>query len=181
MQPLFATVNDCQRHADLLRHGRCGVIEVADEQLVRIRLRPFSHRVSQVEALTWGRLVHRWRSGNRCWLYYRQPRRLPQFLVLDYVVSTRGTTLATFRGALGVLDELARLKRSDALVCDVATARISDRLLGRWGWEPHAPRRRHRHFIKRFYGRYPDCDTLAAEMLSRGDATPTPSRLALCR
>ncbi len=65
--------------------------------------------------------MHYLRRGNRCWLYYRQPRRLPQFLVLDYVISTRGSTLATFRGALNILDDLARLKRSDAILCDVAT------------------------------------------------------------
>ena len=59
------------------------------------------------------------------------------FLLLDYAISTRGTTLATIRGALCVLDELARLKRSDAILCDVATMRISDRLLARWGWAPH--------------------------------------------
>ncbi len=114
--------------------------------------------------------MHRLRRGNRCWLYYRQPRRLPQFLVLDYVISTRESTLATFRGALGILDDLARLKRSDAILCDVATGRISDRLLARWGWEPHTAGRRHRQFIKRFYGSYPAPAVLAAAVLAPDEA-----------
>jgi hypothetical protein len=54
-----------------------------------------------------------------------------------------------------VLDEVARLKASDAILCDVWNWRISDRLLARWGWQPHKPDRWHRHFIKRFYGVYP--------------------------
>ena len=49
----------------------------------------------------------------------------------------------------------ARIKRSDALLCDVASNRISDRLMRRWGWESHKPQRWHRNFIKRFYGQYP--------------------------
>jgi hypothetical protein len=55
-----------------------------------------------------------------------------------------------------VLDEIARIKQTDAIVCDVRNARISDRLLRRWGWESHVPQSRRRHFIKRFYGEYPD-------------------------
>jgi hypothetical protein len=54
-----------------------------------------------------------------------------------------------------VLDEIARLKRSDALLCDVSNWRISERLMARFGWEPHCPSRWHRHYIKRFYGEYP--------------------------
>jgi hypothetical protein len=166
---------DRQFQADRLRRGRCGVIEMADERLVRIGLRPFARRASQIEALTWGRLMHRLRRGNRCWLYYRQPRRLPQFLVLDYGISTRGATLATIRGALNILDDLARLKRSDAILCDVATGRISNRLLARWGWEPYPSGRRHRQFIKRFYGHYPAPATLAAGLLARDDAALSPA------
>ena len=34
--------------------------------------------------------------------------------------------------------------------------RISSRLAQRWGWEAHKPSRWRRHFIKRFYGSYPE-------------------------
>ena len=171
----------CLPSPERLGRARYGVIEVVDERLVAIRTRVFARRVSQLEVSLWGRFAHERRTGNRCWLYYRQPRAMPQFLVLDYVLSTRGTSLATARGAAGDLDELARFKQCDAILCDVATTRISDRLLARWGWQAHAPTPRHRHFIKRFYGQYPAADTLAATMLSHELALPRGARLALCR
>jgi hypothetical protein len=53
------------------------------------------------------------------------------------------------------LDRIAELKRTDAILCDAANTRLSDRLLRRFGWEPHKPERWRRNFIKRFYGVYP--------------------------
>ncbi len=98
---------------------------------------------------------HRYCAGDRIWLYYNQPRRFRNFLVLRYVVSNRDTSLATVRRALDALEEIARLKQSDALLCDAGNWRISAKLLDRLGWAPHCPSRWHRHFIKRFYGQYP--------------------------
>ena len=92
---------------------------------------------------------------DRCLLYYNQPRRTPNFLALKYIVSTAGTSYATFRAALAVLDAVAELKRIDAIVCDAANIRLTDRLMARLGWEPHKPQRWHRNFIRRFYGVYP--------------------------
>ena len=63
---------------------------------------------------------------------------------------------------LAILDEIARLKQTDAIDCDAANLRISDRVLERFGWEPHRPSKWHRNFIKRFYGVYPEalrCDS----------------------
>jgi hypothetical protein len=174
-------VTDWHGQADALARAACGVIEVADERLVGVRLRRLARRPSWLECLLWGRVAHERRSGNRCWLYYHQPRRFSNFLALDYVISARDTTLATFRGALCLLDELARLKRTDAIVCDVATTRISDRLLARWGWAPHSPSRWHRHFIKRFYGHYPPADPLVDRLLASSMIAPSLAQLALCR
>jgi hypothetical protein len=88
-------------------------------------------------------------------LYYNQPRSQPNFLALKYVVSTAGTTYQTFRASLMALDSIAEIKRTDAIVCDAANWRISDRLLSRLGWKPLAPSRWHRNYIRRFYGEYP--------------------------
>ena len=63
--------------------------------------------------------------------------------------------MATVCRALAVLDEIARLKQSDAILCEVANWRISREMLARFGWVPHCPSRWHRHYIKRFYGEYP--------------------------
>ena len=114
--------------------------------------------ISVVEARWLGEWRHRRGSQaeNRCQLHYSQPRNAPGFLALKYIFSTAGTSYATFRGALVVLDEIARLKNAAAIVTDVSNLRISDRLLRRHGWEPHLDHARQRHFIKRFYDGYPD-------------------------
>ena len=54
-----------------------------------------------------------------------------------------------------MLDGVARLKHSDAIVCDITNRRISARLMRRQGWEPLPSHRWHRYYIRRFYGRYP--------------------------
>ena len=173
--------SDWHQQCELLRQSRYGLIEVAGQRLVSVSVRRWARRPSWLEVSAWGRLAHRWREGDHCWLYYRQPRQSPQYLVLDYVISARDTRLATFRGALVLLDEIARIKQSDALLCDVAASRISDRLLARWGWAPHAPSRWHRQYIKRFYGQYPPPDALVWQLLA-SDATTRPTvQLALCR
>lgn len=147
--PLFETVTDLTTAADVVARRRYGVIETAQGRLVRIALRPFPKIVTHFGGLWWGRLTRRLRSGNRCRLYFNQPRRFPNFLALRYVVTTPDADYATFRRALTVLDEIARVKGVDALLCDAANARFSDRFLARLGWEPHAPMRGHRNYIKR--------------------------------
>jgi hypothetical protein len=149
----FATAYDLNSDAELLRRRRYGVIEVADERLARIVLRPWPKFATWAEARILGDWRHRYRAGKVCRLYYNQPRP-GNFLTLAYVESARHAGLVNFRAALAVLDEIARIKRSDFLVTDVANSRISDRLLARWGWSPLTPRRWHRLFVKRFYGDY---------------------------
>src|SRR5689334_4474694 len=133
MPPLFETVTDLASQADVLRRRRYGVVEVTGGRLVRVRLRPLPKRGSLAETLVVGRLLHARRAGDRCLLYYNQPRAFPNFLALAYIVSTSQATLATFHKALDVLDEIARIKRADAVLCDASNRRISHRLLGRWG------------------------------------------------
>jgi len=151
MHALFETVTDPAAEADVLRRRAYGLIEVADGRLRRVLLRPFSKIISVPEILLFGGWHHRRRPGDRVLLYYNQPRKFRNFLVLKYLVSARETTLASVFQALGLLDEIAGLKRSDAILCDVANWRISDRLITRLGWQPHCPSRWHRHYIKRLY------------------------------
>jgi 2-keto-3-deoxy-L-rhamnonate aldolase RhmA len=101
--------------------------------------------------------------GNRCWLYYNQPRRFPNYLAVMSIVSARDTTLATVRRVLQTLDEIAAIKGVDALLCDAANWRLSTAIMCRWGWEPHCPSYWHRHFIRRFPAEIPIAD---------GKATP---------
>ena len=59
------------------------------------------------------------------------------------------------RRSLIVLDEVARIKNADAIITEVTNCRITDKLMARFGWEPHLPNSRRRHFIRRFYGKFP--------------------------
>jgi len=148
-----------------LARGRYGVIETCGGRLTAIRLRRWPKIASALESEWWGRRHHEQRAGDRCLLYYNQPRRCPNYLALTYILSNRDTSFASFRKALETLDEVARLKRSDAILCDAWNLRISDRLFARWGWEPHKPQAWHRNFIKRFYGVYPERQEVEAEEL----------------
>src|ERR1700730_7520248 len=112
------TLVDPFADCETLRRGRYGVIETHEGRLESIRLRSGPKVASALEASWSGRRCHRGQPGDRCWLYYNQPRAFPNFLALKYVVSHRDSTLATFRRALEVLDEVARVKRTDAILCD---------------------------------------------------------------
>ena len=155
MHRWFETVTDLAAQAEVVCRRRYGVIEVADGRFQRLRLRPLPKFITLTDALIWGHWFHRARPGNRCWLYYSQPRSFSNFLALKFMVSTRQTTMSTIYTALAVLDDIARLKRTDALLCDVSNARISERMMARQGWEAHKPARWHRNYVKRFYGVYP--------------------------
>lgn len=154
MQPLFETVTDLKKGADVVRRRPYGVIEAADGQFRRVVFRPFPKLISLPEILLFGRWYHRRHPGDRCLLYFNQPWRFPNFLAVKYVVSARGTTYSTVRRVLEALDEVARLKQTDALLCQLTQWRISRQMMARWGWQPHCRPGRW-HYIKRFYGNYP--------------------------
>ena len=155
MPSFCETIRDFDAGLERLRIRRYGVIETAAGEWRAIHLRLWPKLVSLPELLPLGPRYHCRGSADRCLLYYNQPRRMPNFLALRYVVSTAGTSYQTFRAALRVLDQVAAVKRIDAIVCDAGNIRLSDRLMARLGWEPHKPERWHRNFIRRFYGEYP--------------------------
>jgi hypothetical protein len=152
---LYHSITDLYQQADIIRQRHYGVIDMVDGRLDRILLRPYPKYVSVFEAIFWGGFCHRRMPGDRLRLFYNQPKRYPNYLSLKYAVSARDTSLASMLGALATLDEIARLKRSDAILTDAANFRISDRFLRRQGWERHTKSRYHRNYIKRFYGEYP--------------------------
>jgi hypothetical protein len=154
MAKLLESVTDLRGGAEALRWRRYGVIEVCCGRLVAVHLRPWPKLVSIVSVL-WGQWHHNHVHGDRVRLYYNQPLRYPNYMALKFAVSARETSWASARRALEVLDEIAQIKGSDALLCDAANFRFSPRMLAREGWQPHAPTRWHRNYIKRFYGSYP--------------------------
>jgi hypothetical protein len=151
----FETIVDFDSGRERLRAGRWGVIETLGGEFRAVHLRPWPKLVSLPELLPLGPRYHSAGQGDRCLLYYNQPLRVPNFLALKYVVSTSGTNYRTFRKCLMVLDAIAELKQVDAIVCDAANFRLSERFMARMGWEPHKPQRWHRNYIRRFYGTYP--------------------------
>lgn len=167
---LTKRVDDWDAAADELRRRKYGVIETRCGKFSAVHLRQLPKLVAWPEIWPTATDYHAAGEADRCLLYYNQPRRYPKFLALKYIVSTAGTRYATFRAALVQLDQLAQLKGSDALLCDAANSRISERLMARFGWEPHRPQRWHRNYIKRFYGVYPgdQLKTTAGEQVSSG-------------
>ena len=154
MPPLVKIVIDLDAQADMVKRHRYGVIEAVEGRFHRLMLRPYPKLVSIPEVLLAGWL-RKYRPGDRCLLFYDQPWRFPNFLTLKYFVSSRDTTYATCCRVMEALEEVARIKQTDAILATVANWRISRRLLARWGWEPHCRSRWKRRYIRRFYGDYP--------------------------
>ena len=152
---LGETILDLETGRERLLRRTHGVIETAGGQLRAIHLRPWPKMVSLTELWPLGPRYHARGDADRCLLYFNQPRRMPNFLALRYVITTAGTGYRTFRAALTTLDSIAELKGIDAMVCDAANMRLSERFMARMGWEPHKPQWWHRNYIRRFYGVYP--------------------------
>jgi hypothetical protein len=152
---MFESIVDFEAGRERIHARRYGVIETLGGELQAVHLRPWPKLMSLPEIWPQGTRYHASGAPDRCLLFYNQPWRMPNFMALKYIVSTAGTSYATFRAALKTLDAIAELKRIDAMVCDAANLRLSDRLMARFGWEPHKPQRWHRNFIRRFYGSYP--------------------------
>lgn len=149
------TITEFDAARERLRTRRYGVIETVGGKLAAVHLRPWPKLVSLRELVPLDDRYHPRGAVDRCRLYYNQPWRMPSYLALKYIETTDGTSYATFRAALKTLDAIAELKGIDAIVCDAANLRLTDRVMRRLGWEPHKPQRWHRNFIRRFYGSYP--------------------------
>jgi hypothetical protein len=156
MNWLNETISDFGTGRERISARRYGVIETAGGELRVVHLRALPKMFALPEMLPLGPRYHGSGDADRCLLYYNQPRWMPNFLALKYVVTTLGTSYQTFRTALRALDAIAELKGIDAMVCDAGNVRLSDRFMARMGWEPHKPQRWHRNFIRRFYGTYPE-------------------------
>lgn len=170
----FETIARLEGNDALVRKRAYGLIETRRGQLARIQFRPFPKWGSLLEigwSSGWGKSR---RDPDCCRLYYSQPWGSPNYLTLNYMVSTVGTTMQTLVKSLEILDGVAAIKRSDALLCEVSNGRISDRMLRRYGWErQEVAGSRRRHWIKRFYGAYP---SLTATACSESATETGPAR-----
>ncbi len=166
----IAPVTDIASAEGLLRAHGAGRIVTRNGRLQAIygRWWPYSANLLQVHC----DMSFRHLPDDRCELYYHEPRSAAGFITLSYVRTGPRTSLATLYAATLVLDEIARIKHSNAIVCHVTNRRISDRLLNRWGWQAHCQHWRGRHFIKRLYGQYPAIPAQWRQRLSLAEAAP---------
>ncbi len=149
----LSRVSHVAHGAGLLRQRSCGRIVTSGGRLEAVYGRWWPHLGNMLQVL-WD-VNLRTMPADRCELYYHQPLSSPGFLTLSYVHTGPATSLATLYAATLVLDEIARLRQAQALVAHLTNDRISDRLMNRWGWQPHCLQWSGRHFIKRFYGEFP--------------------------
>ena len=153
--PLIQSVRDMDAEQHVLMTRAYGMIETSRGQLVRVQVRPWPKFGSIVEA----KWLRHWRSTRLpqdiCRLFYNQPLQHRNFLALTYIETSLNTSWKSVATALRVLDRIAYLKHSDAILAEVYNKRFSDRLLRRLGWERHREDCQQRHWIKRFYGSYP--------------------------
>jgi hypothetical protein len=139
--------------ADSLHRRRYGTIVAQDGLLQGIRLRLLPCQVSLPRVWLAQQTVS-WRQGDYCRLLYDQPWGHDAYLTVKYLEGGAETTLSTLCAALAALDEIARLKGSDALLCQAKHPRLSDRLMLRAGWQRHALSLPGRNYIRRYYGEH---------------------------
>lgn len=145
-------VTHVAQHRHLLANRCAGRIVTQAGKLQAIYGRWWPHGGNFLQA-QWD-LLMRPVASDRCELFYHAPLSAPNFLTVDYMRSGPHTSLGTCYAATLVLDEIARIKQSAAIVCHVTNPRISPRLLERWGWQAHCFNWKGRHYIKRLYGEY---------------------------
>ena len=69
--------------------------------LCRLDLRRLPKIISLPQQRLWGSRIHAHRPGDRCFLYYNQSARMPNYLALKYVISYAEASFATARCARG--------------------------------------------------------------------------------
>ena len=124
-----------------------GELEFCDGRLISIRPR------------WWPRIGSTWESMQDSYLrnvpnkvliaYYAFPLRSPGFMSVLYAHSGPETQYKTILRAVLTVDEIARLRNAQAIVCQTVSARATERLMSRWGYVRHAITLGNNHFIKR--------------------------------
>ena len=168
---LFESITDVEVGHETLKNRAYGVIEVCDQDLAAIHLRPYPKIISVAEiewSKLWKKQTSKTTARDRVLLYYNQPMLHRNFISLKYFVSNYKTSLASIAVCLSVLDYIAKIKCTDAMVAEITNKRIKDRHLAHFGWEEHMKSKRGRHWIKRFYGEY--SDTFLFQSLYQADA-----------
>lgn len=164
----FDSVTALDSGRQLIRQRRYGVIIVRRGEFESIQFRPWPKLISVAEVRWWGGWRREWVTPDECLLYYNQPLQHSNYLTLAYAHTSWATPYRSSLLALRILDQVAAIKRSDAILCEVTNSRISDRALRRHGWERHLESSSRRHWIKRFYGDYFGVGATATALVTSG-------------
>jgi hypothetical protein len=70
-------------------------------------------------------------------------------MAINYVTCGEQTSYRTLLLAGQVLEEIARSRKSIAIVCQAVSVRLSERLMHRWGFVRHALTVGENHYIRR--------------------------------
>ena len=143
----LGNVTSVDGNADRIRSWNYGELELFDGKLLGIYPR------------WWPRIASEWESfrdsairslpTDFCRVYYAFPRRVPGFMSVLYARSGPNTKYKTLYRAVVVMEEIARLRDSHAIVCQMINLRASERLMNRWGYVRHALALGNNHYIKR--------------------------------
>jgi len=144
LRPVHAT----EENADKLRSWRYGEIELTDGKLIAIYPRWWPRVGSQWES--YQDSYFRTLPADFCRAYYAFPRRTPGYMSVLYARSGPNTQYKTILKAVSIIDEIAILNNSNAIVCQILSERGTERLMSRWGFVRHATSLGDNHYIKRF-------------------------------
>lgn len=86
---------------------------------------------------------------NSCRVFLSFPKRAPGYLTVNYLCTGPNTEYRILARATKIVDQIAIVRNCQAIVCQVISQRISERLLQRWGYVPHAQSLGNGHFIRR--------------------------------
>lgn len=86
---------------------------------------------------------------NSCRVFLSFPKRAPGYMTVNYLRTGPDTEYRILARATKIVDQIAIVRNCQAIVCQVISRRISERLLQRWGYVPHAKSLGNGHFIRR--------------------------------
>ena len=143
----LGSVSSVDGNSEKIRSWNYGELELSDGRLIRIVPRWWPRLGSQWEAFQDNYI--RTLPVDFCRAYYAFPRRAPGFMSVLYAQSGPKTQYKTLYRAVVVMDEIAKLRDAQAIVCQTISPRASERLMNRWGYIRHAQSLGENHFIKR--------------------------------
>jgi len=139
---------DCiEGHADELQACNYGEVLLSHGELVAIYPRWWPKIASRWEAIQ--HTLLRSLPEDVCRAYYAFPRRAPGYMTVIYAHSGPNTHYRTLYRGVKVMEDIARLRNTKAMVCESVNARVDERLLNRWGYVKHAVSLGGNHYIKR--------------------------------